>query len=172
MSADPFTLALTALTTVVSGVMQGAAYDYAAQQARNDAQLQRDQAAADIADLRRSQRRQIGAIRAGAAASGLLVDDGSALEAVLSSSSEAELEQLRRKWQGDVGAQRSESEALMYQARARQARTAGLFGAGARLLTGRSKLYGLLGGDGMASGSELAALESQARLQRISGTIY
>lgn len=158
MSADPVSLALTAFSTIVSGVMsiaggnqQSAALQYQAQQARNDATLQRESAAAEVEDLKRQQRRAAGAIRANAAASNLLVDDGLSLEAQLASASEAELEQLRRRWQGDVGAQRNESEALMLEARARETRTAGLFRAGAQLVTGGSRLYGLLGGSDAAA---------------------
>lgn len=157
MSADPVSLALTAIGTLVSGVMsiaggnqQAAQADYAAAQARQDAALQRQAADAEVVDLQRSHRRQMGTIRANAAASGLLVDDSGALEAALVSAGEAELEVLRRKWQGDVGAQRGESEATMYEARAREARSSGLFRAGAQLLTGGSRVYNLLGGGGGA----------------------
>lgn len=163
MSADPVSLALTAIGTLVSGVLsigagnqQAQQNEQAAAQARQDAELQRQTAAAEVVDLRRSHRRQMGAIRANAAASGLLVDDGAALEAALVSAGEAELEALRRKWQGDVGAQRSETEAAMFDARAREARSSGLFRAGAQLLTGGSRIYNLLGG-GFGGGLGAAA---------------
>lgn len=145
------TTAISAVTAISSAQQQGAAADYQAKLARRDAQLQREMAASDVGDLRRSHRRQIGTLRANAAASGLLVDDGASLEAQLASQSEAELEALRRKWSGDVSAQRHEGEAIMYEARAREARTSGYFRAGASLLTGASRAYGMLGG-GMGGG--------------------
>lgn len=145
------TTAISAVSAISAGQQQSAAANYQAQLARRDAQLSRDMATSDVTDLRRSHARALGSIRANAAASGLLADDGVALEAVLASTAEGELEANRRKWQGDVQAQRSESEALAYEVRAREARSSGFFKAGASLLTGASRMYGMLGGGGGAT---------------------
>lgn len=150
--------------SVAGGLQSGAAgaanrqiAEYQAQRLEQNAQMERDMAAADAADMRVENRKGLGSIRAQAGASGLVVEDGSPLEALMDSAAAGELNVQRRLWQGEVKARGLLTDAnaarvggILAQERGNSAQTAGFIQGGSSLLTAGSqagKLFKHLGKD-------------------------
>lgn len=138
--ALPLAIAGTAVSTVgsvIGGIQEG-------NMLRANARAAQSQAAADEEDIRRRNARVLSEVRARTGASGLLME-GSPLEVLADDAAEAELEAQRRRWQGNV-------EAEQLRSRARGAMIGGFMNAGASLLTGGSRVAGLLSGGGSTGG--------------------
>lgn len=151
-------LAVTAAGTAASMLSSGRSGAAAGQAAganaaisQQNAQLAKERAAADAADIAVTNRKNLGSIRANAGANGLVVEDGSPLEAILDSAATGELNRQRRLWQGDVEARGFMVDAFGEELKGYQAQqkaTAGIIGGAASLLSGGSKLAGLFTGGG------------------------
>jgi hypothetical protein len=124
---------------------------YNAQVEGQKADLARERATADAAEIERQNRFAIGSLRANAGASGTVAGAGSNLEAELYDAQQGELNVLKRKWQGEVEAidaqnqvnvDVSEGKYAAYQGD--QARTSGIFKAASTLLTGVTGIKSLL----------------------------
>lgn len=100
------------------------------------AQREREIAAAEEADFRSAQSREMGSRRARMGARGVEQATGSNLLATGDFAAEVELQALRIRAGGDTRAQRLEQEAKLTRKAGRAARQRGLFRAGASLLTG------------------------------------
>lgn len=125
-----------------SGAATGAANTANMVIGQQNAQLARDQAAADAQDIALSNRKSIASLRATAGASGLLVEDGSPLEAIVASAGAGELNRQRRLWQGELDARNAELGGYAAQRTNNQMST--YAAAGSSLLTGVSKVNDLL----------------------------
>jgi hypothetical protein len=109
-----------------------------------------DKAAGDIAVAGRAEERQqrlrtartVGAQRAALGGAGVDVNTGSALDTQVETAGLGEMDALtiRSNWQNEAWTKKS--DAAMYRAGAKTARTAGLFGAASSLLTGASRVAG------------------------------
>lgn len=124
-----------------------------AQVQTNNANAARDAAKAVAVDIRRDTQRSLGTIRANAAASGVIIDEGSPLEVLVDSAGEGELAALRAIHKGEVEGANFDAQAALDAFQARSARSQSYYKAGATLLGGFSKGYSLLsGGAGTGSG--------------------
>lgn len=126
--------------------------------AHDNAEAAKARALVDAGEIAIATRKGLGTTRANAGANGLVIEDGSPLEALLDSAAIGELNRQRRLWQGDMEARDFEmqgrgfmvdaygEELRGYQA---QQRTQGaLIGGAASLLTGASKLAGMFSSGG------------------------
>lgn len=128
-------VALMVASTAVSTIGAISQANAAAQAAEYNAAVARQEAAAEEARRRREAERQMGQIRAGRAKSGVTVE-GSPLIVLADSAMEAEIDALNARWTG-------ETSAKLYKMEARSARRAGIYNAGASLLSGASKIAGM-----------------------------
>ncbi|WP_428668031.1 hypothetical protein [Reyranella sp.] len=140
---------------IYGGLQQASAANQAASVnstlALQRARTARDVAAADAADIAINTRKTLGSTRAAAGASGLLIEDGSPLEALMDNAATGELNRQRRLWAGEQEARGFMVDAYGEQVRGWQGAQKGYAaaaGGAAGLLTGGSKLYGLLNGGG------------------------
>jgi hypothetical protein len=120
--------------------------NYNALMAERNAGQARSAAAVVAEDIGRDVRRRLGSIRANAAASGIILDEGSPLEALIESAGEGELQQLRALHKGAVEGANFDAQKALDLYAATRARTEGYYKAGATLLGGASRNYGLLSG--------------------------
>lgn len=118
-----------------SGQAQGAAADFNAQVAQQQAQAARDAAAVEEEQTRERNRRIQATARARAAASGVVPSEGSPLLILMDNAAQAELEAQRARFGGELTAAGFRGQAAQQQFAARQARTAGGIGAGISLLS-------------------------------------
>lgn len=119
--------------------------------ASKNAQIERDRANAEAHDIAIQNRKALGSIRAGAGASGLLVEDGSPLEAVLDSAATGELNVRRRIWQGELQGRAAEVDAYTAGLKGQNAAFSAYANAGSSLLTAGSKAAGLFASSGSKS---------------------
>jgi hypothetical protein len=138
--------ALAAVGTAVSvaGAMSAAdaqaqQQEYNAMVARNAATAAQQQAQQNAEIQQRQAKQQLGAISAGFGASGVDLD-GSALDVLASSASNAELDRQNILYRGSLEAAGYGDESSLDAARAGNAQTAGLTGAAGLLLSGGSKV--------------------------------
>lgn len=155
--AAPIMLAATLASTalgVVSSIQQGKAqaqaHKYNAAVAQNEAIAARQAAAFEADRVRQRRDKVLSSQRAAFGKSGLALE-GSPLALMEDTAAEAELDALVVQHQGSVMAARAESQAALDRMQAKQARTAGYFGAGASVLRGVSSLAGMYGGGGGTS---------------------
>lgn len=142
---------LGALGSIQQGFAARQQAEYNAAVAEQNAAAARAQAALDESTSRKKSGLVLGSIRARAAANTGDVG-GSALDVLADSASEAELEALTLRYQGEVKARQMESEAALERRRGKSAVLEGIVGAGTRLLTAGGyamKAYG--GSDGGSS---------------------
>jgi hypothetical protein len=134
--------AVSAVGAISSAQATSAAAKTNARIADRNALISRQSAAAEEEKQRRLSRRQAGANRAAIGASGITMD-GSALDVMEDNAMDAEMDALTIRYNGEIGAMNSESDASLERMRAGAARTAGMFGAGSALLQGGAKAYGM-----------------------------
>jgi hypothetical protein len=103
---------------------------------KQQADREREVAAAQEEDYRRGQRRLMSERRAASGATGVEFSTGSPLLATEDFARESELNALRIRNGGQVSAGRLESQAGLYRTAGRNARTGSYFRAGASLLSG------------------------------------
>lgn len=135
--------ALLVVGTLISGA--GAIYSanaqkaearYSRQIAERNATIVQQQAAVSEAAARRDGRRAIGKIQAGYGASGVVGNEGSPLDVLENSATEAELDALTIRYNGELGAMGYKDDARLATMRGRAAGTEGAFRAGSALLSG------------------------------------
>jgi len=145
--ADPVTWVYIIGTVVAAG---GAIYSANAQQnesrynrqvAERNATIVQQQAAVSEAAARRDARRAIGKAEAGYGASGVVGSEGSPLEVLQDSATEAELDALTIRYNGELGAMGYRDDATMARMRGSNAQTEGYFRAGSAILSGAANYY-------------------------------
>lgn len=147
---------LGAIGSIQQGFASRQQAEYNAQVAEQNAAAARAQAALDESTSRKKSSMVLGAIRARAAANTGDVS-GSALDVLADSASEAELEALTLRYQGEVKARQMESEAAIERRRGKNAILEGFVGAGTRLLTAGGYALKAYGGSD-AGGSAIPTL--------------
>ncbi len=123
--------------SLVGGFQQSSADDANAKIADQNAQIAQDQAAQKAAALKRDAYRLRGAQSAAAGASGVTQD--SIGDVVADSAQEAELDALNALYGGKMQARAYKQDAAAYRARASDAVSSGIFGAGSEALSGWQK---------------------------------
>ena len=111
------------------------------------ARTAREIAAVDAEDIAVATRKSLGSTRANAGASGLLISDGSPLEALMDSAQTGELNRQRRLWAGEMEARGFMVDAYGEQVRGWQAAQKGwaqVAGGASSLLTGAASGYDML----------------------------
>ncbi len=150
MCGDPVTIGLLAASTALSTI--GALRDAGAQAnaakanarvAEQQAQLQRDVGQFNVARERRLQRRALAQQVANAGSQGTALT-GQPIDLLADSAKQAELDLQALRFDSEIKAQASDTEARFRRFEARQARNAGFFKAGTALLTGATKIAGSL----------------------------
>ncbi len=134
--------AFQAIGSLQAGQANAAVANFNAGVARQNAAAARQEAAADEIAQRKEGVLRLGAIRAAYGASGVVGNEGSPLDVLANSAATAELDALNIRYKGERRALGFEQTASLDSMRAKTARTAGLAGAGAAILTGASK-FGL-----------------------------
>jgi hypothetical protein len=131
---------ISTAVSVVGSLMQASsrsdAAEYNAEVARRNAAMATQQAESDAEEQRRRSIRQIGAMRAGYGASGVVGNEGSPLDVLAQSASDAEMDRLNILYRGRVRASGYEASARLDDMRAENEQTAGMFGAGRALVLG------------------------------------
>lgn len=133
---------LKAIGTYQSARAQERAADFNRDISLQNAEIAKQQAQADVASLRRKQYQQLGAIRAAVGASGVGIE-GSPLDLLESSVSEAALDIQRAEYAGTLRERGYTNDAALYGAESRSARTSGYFFAASDLLMGGANLYSM-----------------------------
>ena len=142
--ADVFTVAGFGLSAVGAARQGQAAQQQANFQAailRQQAESDRQKAAAEEEDFRRAQSRDFATRRAGLGASGVVPAAGSPLLVSEDFVGESELQALRIRAGGEVTATRLEQQAVLQRFKGRAARSAGVTRGGALLLSGAGKVF-------------------------------
>lgn len=119
-----------------AGKAAAGAYEFNAQINDANAKRAREAAVADILSLKRAAFRTIGEQRAGYGASGVAMDSGSALDVLADSTSQAILDQQRRKYQGELEAVDQLNQATIARHNAKIAKAGGQAVGAASLLSG------------------------------------
>ena len=142
-----FALVFTAISTAVSVVgalRQGSAESdtakYNAQVAMRNAEISRQQAKAEAAQIERTNRLRIGTIIANVGGSGITME-GSALEVLGDVVSQGELDRQQALYRGEIRAIGYEDTSYLERQRSKDARTAGYFRAGSALFKGAAQGY-------------------------------
>jgi hypothetical protein len=138
-TASLVSTAVGVVSAISGGQSQAAMAQYNAQVAENQATATRQAAAAQEAQQRRKSLQLLSMQQAAIGASGATVE-GSPLLDLADAASQAELDARTIRWQGEVGAQRAESQAQLDRMQGDAALRAGYFGAASSLLTGVSRL--------------------------------
>ena len=133
---------LGAVSSQQKGQASARQSEFEASVSEQQATSQRQVAAAEEADFRRSQDRVLGDRRAALGASGIDPSTGSPLLATGDFAAEVELNALRIREGGELRANRLEQEAVLKRQAGKNAQTGGLFGAGSSLLSGFGKAFG------------------------------
>jgi len=145
--ADPVTWVMIGAAVIGAG---GAVYSaesarqagkYQSAIAKRNAAIAVQQAEVSEAAARRDARRQIGAIRAGYGAAGVVGSEGTPLDVLEESAAEAELDALTIRYQGSIGAIGQGDEGRLARMRGRSTSTAGYFQAGSALLSSGTDIY-------------------------------
>jgi hypothetical protein len=116
-----FGAALAISSTLQSGKRQRRLHDHNALLEERDAVIARQQALADAGTSRRDASRKIGAMRAAYGASGIVSNDGSAMDVLESSAAEAELDALTIIYKGELRAMGHEDTAYLERERGQNA---------------------------------------------------
>src|SRR5262245_61027351 len=131
---------MKAAGSLYEGAAGKAAAEYNAAVATRNAGLARSQAAADMGDKARENRRYLGELRANFGASGLAFE-GSALDIFEDQAAEAELEQRRIRYSGELRAIGFTEKAELERMKGKAASTAGILGAISAVVEGGSNYY-------------------------------
>jgi len=129
------------------GAIQGAgaaakAAEYNAAISRTNARMSRDEAQVEIADRHREMRQTLGSIRAAYGSSGVQFA-GSGMDLLRDSAVEYAYDTAKIGYKGEVRAISETNQAKLSMMEAKQARTAGYFGAATSLLKGAAGAYGM-----------------------------
>ena len=131
---------ISTAVSVVGSLMQASAKsdaaEYNAEMARRNALMATQQAEADADAQRRKAVRQIGAMRANYGASGVVGNEGSPLDILAQSASDAEMDRLNILYRGKVRASGYEASAALDDQKAENEMTAGILGAGRAVVLG------------------------------------
>lgn len=131
-------IAIAVAGAVVNAVGQKQQLESQQKAALYNAEVKRQEAAAEENRRRRESQAQLGAISAARAKAGITMS-GSALTVMQESAELAEIDALNARWQGQTGADLDKMQA-------RSAREAVPYAVGSSLLSGASKAYGMYGG--------------------------
>ncbi len=137
-------MAFNAIGSIGEGNAEYEAQQFNARNSLFNARLAREQAQDDARRQQIRADKQLGDIRSSYGASGVVSSQGSALDVLQESAAAAELDNLMIKHQGEMRAYGFEQEAQAAQMRGRAAKTRGYMGAGGGILSGASKLLGML----------------------------
>lgn len=145
MAALPLILTVASTAFSVYGAIQSAnaeasAAKYNAKVADQNANIARQQAAADEDRQRRIAAKTMGGIRANYGASGVTLE-GSPLDVIEESAANAKLDELNIRYNGELQAMGFQNTANLDRSRAANAKTSGYLTAGSALLVGGSKSY-------------------------------
>ncbi len=135
-------LAVAVIGTVVSGIQQSKSLKFQAALAGQRAERERQLAAANEDEFRRSQSRAMARRRALLGVSGVDPGSGSPLAVTADLASDTELNALRIRAGGETRATRLEQNAALLSSSATNALTSGFFRAGSSLLKGASNFKG------------------------------
>lgn len=124
-----------AVGSIMSARAASQAAEYNQKISLQNAQIAKQQTEADVISLRKKQYQQLGAIRAAVGASGVTME-GSPLDVLEASVSEAELDAQRLRYSGELRARGYENEAVLYEMESETAKTSGYFNSASALLTG------------------------------------
>lgn len=140
-AALPFiSIAFTAISAISQGQAAKNEANYNAQIAERNAGVARDQAAADADAQRRHATQVLGSARAAYGASGVTAE-GSPLDVLTMSASNAELDRQNILYRGELKAMGYQDTARLDRSRAGAAAKNGYFGAASAVLTGGAKYY-------------------------------
>lgn len=141
MSFNPVTMmgisaSVSALGNLFSGESRAQAHEYNTQIAMQNAIIARQQGEAAAEAQSRDTKRKMGSIVANYGASGVMTDSGSALEVLADSARMAMLDNLTIKYNSNMKALSIAMQGDMERSAGKNARTSGLLGAGASVITG------------------------------------
>lgn len=142
-----------AVGTIANGVAQSDAANYSAGVARNNAVAAQQQAQQAAEMQKKKSQQMLGATRAAYGASGLTME-GSPLDILASSASDAELDRQNILYQGHVRAAGYENDATMSKMAGDNAMTQSYFSAAGTLLSGGAKVYGRSPGSGLGGSGD------------------
>lgn len=147
MAFAPILAGVGSVFSAIGAMQQGkaasAAANYNASISERNAQIETMQASEDAERSRRASRRRIGAMRAAYGASGVTME-GSPLDVLEDSFAEGELDALTIQYQGRMAAENHRGEAVLSRMQGKAAKKAGFIRAGTSLLTGATKVAGML----------------------------
>ena len=129
---------MSAVGSIASAKAKSQAADFNRSLSLQNAEITKQQTQADVISLRKKQYQELGAIRAAVGASGVTME-GSPLDVLESSVSEAELDIQRLKYSGELRARGYQNEASLYEMESKTAKTTGYFNAASSLLMGGSQ---------------------------------
>lgn len=135
---------MQAIGSIASAKAQSQAAEFNRSISLQNAEITRQQTAADVVSLRKKQYQQLGAIRAAVGASGVTTE-GSPLDVLEASVSEAELDVQRTKYAGELRARGYTNDAALYEMEGKTARISGQLNAASNLLMGAGQ-YGYYSG--------------------------
>ncbi len=134
---------VSAYATYSASQAQASAQDYQAKVAKQQQQAARDAAAIAAQNAEARMKRVLGAQRAAIGAAGVLGTEGSPLLVQLQSAEDAALDIARIRYGGEARASGFRAEEILQRWQAGATRRAGYIGAGASLLGGAAKAYGV-----------------------------
>lgn len=142
MAATAVAGAVSAYSSIEQGRSQAKWANYQANQAQADANAEASLARVEAEKIREAGKRQRSQARAAMAASGIDVDEGTAVNINEDISKGAEEDALHAIWGGIDRQQRGYAQAQADRSRGKQAQTAGNLNATATLLNAGSQAYG------------------------------
>jgi hypothetical protein len=142
--------AVSAVGAIQQGKAAQASAKFNADMMSRNAQIARQQAAAEEEKHRRLTYMRQGAARAAYGASGVSIE-GSPLDILEQSAAQEELDALNIRYRGEIGAQSSEGQAALSSMSGDAAMQAGYIGAGSSILLGASKAGGIYARSGSSS---------------------
>lgn len=137
---------LKPIGSIYAGQASGAAADFNADIALQNAAIARQQSAAAVQAQQRDSQRQIGHMTAQYGASGVQSDSGSPLDVLAESARMATLDSLTLKYNYDLRALGAESQAMLGRMEAKTARTSGYINAASDVADSANKMIPMFGG--------------------------
>lgn len=131
---------MKAIGSIASAKAKSQAADFNRDISLQNAEIAKQQTQAAVISLRKKQYQQLGAIRAAVGASGVTME-GSPLDVLESSVTEATLDVQRLKYAGELRARGHTNEAALYASESETATKMGYFNAASDLLMGGSQAY-------------------------------
>ncbi|MCR4346497.1 MAG: hypothetical protein NUV55_04755 [Sulfuricaulis sp.] len=131
---------MQAVGSIASAKAKSQAADFNRDISLQNSEIAKQQTKADVISLRKKQYQQLGAIRAAVGASGVTME-GSPLEVLEESVIESTLDLQRAEYAGTLRERGYATDALLYGAEGKTAKTSGYFGAASSLLMGGARAY-------------------------------